>query len=772
MIIIIPLGGIGYRFKRMNISTPKALITVKNKEIIYHLIDNLNIGKNIELVYIPYNKEYLSFNLENRLRQRYPDVNFKFLILENNTSGAAETLKIALEHIDTDKPVLSLDCDNFYMCDIIKEWDGDNKIFYFKDVDTDPIFSYLKFDEEENIETIVEKNKISDNACCGGYGFSSSKLLLSYCNYIIDNNIKVKNEFYISGVIKEMLKNNIAFKGCEILNKNYFTLGTPENINIFNRSILFDLDGTLVKTDTVYSFVWKELLKKYNLTVDDNFFNTFIQGKSDVEFLRFLIPDISSDEINKISHEKDKLFIKKLQESNGDILISGVKEFIQKNKNSIMGVVTSCNRLSAEYILEHTHLDEYMNLLIASEDCTNHKPNPEPYNIAINKLDLDKNNTVIFEDSVSGYLSALNTNVKKVILIKNTINNELNVDKIENYVDLHIKFTDNNENKYSDELKKIFNSFPVKNIIKIENKLKTGYICDIEKYKVNIQDESKEIILKISNFDNELSKTAAKLNLYENEIYFYETISCDINVNIPTYYGLILNKGLVMENLFMYPGKFNMNLNKDITLLLRVVKDISQMHLRFYFKDSRDLTSSFKSLKKLNEITYYNVLIQKRFNIFMDKNTRLISDEIKQLFITSYHQFEINSNLLSEYPLSLCHGDLKSPNIFYRDNSTPYYLDWQYIHLNKGISDIVFLLVESIDFDEIVVDIVIKYYYTLSNYDDYNMYMRDVKSALQVFPFFVMVWFNSENSDTLLDKSFPISFMKKLMKYYSYFLSI
>ena len=39
-----------------------------------------------------------------------------------------------------------------------------------------------------------------------------------------------------------------------------------------------------------------------------------------------------------------------------------------------------------------------------------------------------------------------------------------------------------------------------------------------------------------------------------------------------------------------------------------------------------------------------------------------------------------------------------------------------------------------------------------------------------MFPFFVMVWFNSENQDTLLDKIFPIRFMKNLLKYYSYYI--
>jgi thiamine kinase-like enzyme len=128
---------------------------------------------------------------------------------------------------------------------------------------------------------------------------------------------------------------------------------------------------------------------------------------------------------------------------------------------------------------------------------------------------------------------------------------------------------------------------------------------------------------------------------------------------------------------------------------------------------------------------------------------------------------------VSEYPLNFCHGDLKSPNIFYKNNYEPIFLDWQYIHLNKGISDIVFLLVESVDFDPITVEVVLNYYYKLHNEKfelSYETYLRDVKNALCVFPFFVCVWFNSEDGDKLLDPVFPIRFLKNLMKYYNHFL--
>ena len=107
MIILIPLGGIGNRFKDSGYTDPKALIEVDGKCIIYYLLDNLKNINEIDYIYIPYNKEYLEYDLENKLIKKYSDINFKFYKLENNTRGAAETINISLDNLnDNDKPIL------------------------------------------------------------------------------------------------------------------------------------------------------------------------------------------------------------------------------------------------------------------------------------------------------------------------------------------------------------------------------------------------------------------------------------------------------------------------------------------------------------------------------------------------------------------------------------------------------------------------------------------------------------------------------------------
>lgn len=267
MIILIPLGGTGERFKDNNYKLPKALINIFGKHIIYYLLDCLDISA-VDFVYIPYNKEYVKYRFEDKLRKDYPHINFKFLQLNKNTDGAAHTINIALNEIKndiTDCPILCLDGDNFYTTNIIKLWGGDNKIITIKDMGLNPIYSYVKTDLNTNnmITDIVEKNKISDNACTGAYGFKSFNQLLEYTEYIITNNIKQKKEYYTSNVIKQMILNDIIFKMAEISVTDWHCLGTPFQVKIFYNNfpkissingksmikkmrLCFDLDNTLV----------------------------------------------------------------------------------------------------------------------------------------------------------------------------------------------------------------------------------------------------------------------------------------------------------------------------------------------------------------------------------------------------------------------------------------------------------------------------------------------------------------------------------------------
>ena len=264
MIILIPLGGLGQRFKDNGYQRPKALINVFGTPIISHLLSSLATST-VEYVYIPYNKEYKKYRFESLLQRAYPNIDFRFLCLEDNTRGAAETVNIALNHLEGHKdcPVLCLDGDNFYNYDIVTAWNGNNCIFTCEDSGDSPIYSYVRTDHSGNVVDIKEKERISNQACTGAYGFASLFQLKAYTSRIIAANIKQKSEFYTSGAIKAMVTDGLKFRTIPVAQSDYVCLGTPLQLKLFynncprtsslgdgiaikNKRICFDLDNTLV----------------------------------------------------------------------------------------------------------------------------------------------------------------------------------------------------------------------------------------------------------------------------------------------------------------------------------------------------------------------------------------------------------------------------------------------------------------------------------------------------------------------------------------------
>ena len=260
MNIIIPIGGIGQRFKDEGYDLPKPLISALGKPMIYHVIGSLYLEPT-DTIHIVYHNHLKEFNFETLIKFYFPKINIKFISLDYLTKGAAETVLRGLETFTEEElndNVLLLDCDTFYNDDIVagyKSAPTKNAIFYFNSTDSNPIYSYINLDGI-TVTDIKEKIKISDNANTGAYGFESGKELKQYCTKVLS----LDKEVYISCVYEEMLKDNKTIIGGKI--DSFNCVGTPLQLKTYCNKykeiasplrVCFDLDNTLVTHPTISS---------------------------------------------------------------------------------------------------------------------------------------------------------------------------------------------------------------------------------------------------------------------------------------------------------------------------------------------------------------------------------------------------------------------------------------------------------------------------------------------------------------------------------------
>jgi capsule biosynthesis phosphatase len=249
--VIVPLGGYGRRFSEAGFNLPKPLIRVMGKPLLFWVLDSLVLAPEDRL-FIPYNTELDSFRFYDIVKRHYPMAR---LIPITSSIGAAHTLEMCLSSMSEEElqdPIVSLDGDTFYTCDILQLCRlRNNAIVYFED-DGPPIYSYIKIDADR-VTDIAEKIKISTNANSGCYIFTSGADLAKLCESVIREGY----EPYLSDVFHEMLKNGNRVDAIKVSASDIQCLGTPNQVKEFcrktqinkhseQRRYCFDLDNTLV----------------------------------------------------------------------------------------------------------------------------------------------------------------------------------------------------------------------------------------------------------------------------------------------------------------------------------------------------------------------------------------------------------------------------------------------------------------------------------------------------------------------------------------------
>jgi HAD superfamily hydrolase (TIGR01509 family) len=795
MNVIIPIGGKGERFKQ-RFDCPKPFIPVFEREMIQCVLDRLSLRSEDRLfiIYYDLDKEHLI-----RVTSRY---NARLISIHKQTEGAVETLVLGLEQIKQQtnlKKCVLMDCDTFYTIDVLGLYRNqpNNAVFYTHNIDPNPIFSYVCLNSSSEVVQIQEKVKISDCANTGIYCFRDILELEYYAKQVLDKNFRFRGEFYTSCVIHQMIMDGSTFIGIQLDSSNIFNLGTPKQLDEYierTALLLFDLDGTLIQSDDIYFDVLQQILSEYRIQLTREIFDQYIQGQNDHNALQKLFPLCYKKILPIISAQKDELFCQHIQKLK---VIPGAIDFLSKirDKAHKIAIVTNCNRKVAEAILEYIQINQWIDYLVIGNECTKTKPHPEPYLQAIRYFHSDPSKAIIFEDSKTGLQSAYQVHPRCVVGVATSYPEHKLLkmgahQTIRDYIDINFNLFNEHTStsirvfEQIEWIKRSTRSLDVQKIRVLDEKLKGGFISDVIAVHLETDEQIIECALKLENkTPSFLTQMANELDLYEREYYFYEHLSQFVPVKFPTFYGIIYDDnyqkiGILMQNLNNENYRLNLNLNQEpIDVSLCIIDRLARLHAKFWGKN---LTNTFKELRRNNEFSSWPKFVAQRWDLFEEKWTEHLTSEQLQLGQEIVFQFEHIQNHLSTGKLTLCHGDVKSANLFYRIDERasggyePYFIDWQYILQGKGVQDLVFFMIESFEpqimtrYKQLFKDY---YYVKLLEYGvhEYSKeeYELDFIMASQCFPFFVAMWFGSLEIEELVDPNFPFFYIQRLFHFYS-----
>ncbi len=162
------------------------------------------------------------------------------------------------------------------------------------------------------------------------------------------------------------------------------------------KAALFDLDGTLVDTESQYSIFWGKMGKKYHPEIPD--FDQVIKGTTLPNIYQNYFPE-------KQTQEEITPLLYAWEAQMEYPFIKGAVEFILelRRKGVMCAVVTSSNEDKLNSLRKKTPgFDDYFDRILTSEMFTKSKPDPECYLMAAKLFGCDKSECVVFEDALNG----------------------------------------------------------------------------------------------------------------------------------------------------------------------------------------------------------------------------------------------------------------------------------------------------------------------------------------------------------------------------------
>ena len=170
---------------------------------------------------------------------------------------------------------------------------------------------------------------------------------------------------------------------------------------------LFDMDGLLFDTESIYINYGKQIAENMGYLFDDSFIEQST-GATNSAFRQMCLDKFGKEfDFDTYCHKVEEYI--RIQACNGKIpLMEGAEELLEylKNNNKKMVLATSAGIEMAKKLTRSKNVDGYFLHMITSENVKFGKPDPEVFLKGAEKAGVDPKKAMVFEDSFNGIRAA------------------------------------------------------------------------------------------------------------------------------------------------------------------------------------------------------------------------------------------------------------------------------------------------------------------------------------------------------------------------------
>jgi len=170
---------------------------------------------------------------------------------------------------------------------------------------------------------------------------------------------------------------------------------------------IFDQDGLLFDTESVYAKAWVEVSERHGYGFTDAMtrrISGYGRGEIGAEIARLIAIDDVEGYIDEVMARARELLLAAPPK-----LKPGAREILDacQERGIKLALASSSPRDCIEWNLGSTGLKPYFDAIVAGEDVSRGKPNPDIFLLAASKLGLAPEDCAVFEDAFTGIQAAV-----------------------------------------------------------------------------------------------------------------------------------------------------------------------------------------------------------------------------------------------------------------------------------------------------------------------------------------------------------------------------
>jgi beta-phosphoglucomutase len=187
------------------------------------------------------------------------------------------------------------------------------------------------------------------------------------------------------------------------------------------RAVLWDLDGTLADSEEYHWLAWRDTIAPEGVQITyDQFLASFGQ-KNDRILRDWLGPATDPARIQRIGDAKEAEY-RRLARERGLTPLPGAAEWIQHLKRAgwKQAIASSAPRENVEVMLAALDLASFFDAVIAAEDVTAGKPDPQVFRAAAFRVHVPPSHCIVVEDAAAGIEAARRANMRCIGVSRTT----------------------------------------------------------------------------------------------------------------------------------------------------------------------------------------------------------------------------------------------------------------------------------------------------------------------------------------------------------------